>query len=976
MAQQLDISQTPSPYSQTAYESYVTKESKGTKLKIKVDDKKETFAKKIQRQARAISDSFFSRGDNNHGRIYDSPVTDKFPKLPAALNETDGPSNTATSNLQPPVQTRRVASHPSTSALPASLSTTSDQATLIHQFTEDDVSKSDAIVNKGSVNANLVEEIKVPALLQQGTPMLKVSKSKLSKSKKFHIDPDQGLILWDSKKGGIVAIENIREMRFGSDARTTRQECNLPAEMETRWITIVYMLDGNYKNLHMVAPTQDVFQLWNSALTKLYSIRKEMMNGFGTDVESKRWAMWEKQYWKGADANQDGKLSFQEVEIMIARLNLRMPKELLYKYLEQVDVNKSGCLDFEEFRKFVGILKARPEVDKIYNEISRDGKLDYPAFEQFMKDTQKCALGPSEMKQLWEHFVPSTTGQEGSSQVMTLDAFTSFLVSSHNAASTDYHRGIYQDMTKPLSEYYISSSHNTYLVGNQLIGVSTIEGYIRALLQGCRCVELDVYDGDREPVIRHGNTLTTNVPLRQVAQAIAKYAFIASPYPVIVSTEMHCGVRQQGIFAEIFREEFGDALVTDHLPDRVHERESGIKELPSPEQLKGRILLKAKNQYLTNEKEAEGDDDESSEAEDEASKSAVARLARRVSRNVTRRMSRKPRIRRTVSRTESTGGDLHSSPPPSPQSHRRQRVSMEQHQQVVKMSPELFQLLVYTVGISFRGFDQQYDVEHLFSLSEKKAKSILKVNAHVLVDHSRTHVVRVYPQGLRVKSTNFEPNRFWAMGAQLVAINWQTFDMGFALNYAMFQRNGQAGYVLKPDALRLHNGSHTLGERSRHVLDVTIISAQQLPRPKDDLGNEIVDKSIVDPLVRVTLHVPDWSSSFVTTVKDDSKQPDTRGVQSQRTVTQRTSVVKNNGFNPVWDETLSLQYELLGGMSDLVFARFEVKERDGNEERLIGMYCISLGSLLMGYRHLPLHDQQMSQYLFASLFVKISIRDL
>lgn len=40
-----------------------------------------------------------------------------------------------------------------------------------------------------------------------------------------------------------------------------------------------------------------------------------------------------------------------------------------------------------------------------------------------------------------------------------------------------------------MSDYYISSSHNTYLVGHQLVGVSTIEGYIRASLHSCRSVK-------------------------------------------------------------------------------------------------------------------------------------------------------------------------------------------------------------------------------------------------------------------------------------------------------------------------------------------------------------------------------------------------------------------------------------------------------------------------------------------------------
>ena len=86
-----------------------------------------------------------------------------------------------------------------------------------------------------------------------------------------------------------------------------------------------------------------------------------------------------------------------------------------------------------------------------------------------------------------------------SSYTLSLDGFTAFLLSPDNSAFTDQHGKIYHDMTRPLPEYYISTSHNTYLVGHQLVGVSTIEGYIRTLLHGCRSVERELSSVNSNP---------------------------------------------------------------------------------------------------------------------------------------------------------------------------------------------------------------------------------------------------------------------------------------------------------------------------------------------------------------------------------------------------------------------------------------------------------------------------------------------
>lgn len=121
------------------------------------------------------------------------------------------------------------------------------------------------------------------------------------------------------------------------------------------------------------------------------------------------------------------------------------------------------------------------------------------------------------------------------------------------------------------------------------------------------------------------------------------------------------------------------------------------------------------------------------------------------------------------SRTPRTSSEVVSAPAPNTKD--------SAPKEKVKMSLSLASLIVYTVGVKCRGFNkkERYAPEHLFSLSEKTANKILKESMGDLIKHNRTHVVRVYPNGMRVDSSNYEPHRYWASGTQLVAINWQTF---------------------------------------------------------------------------------------------------------------------------------------------------------------------------------------------------------
>lgn len=139
----------------------------------------------------------------------------------------------------------------------------------------------------------------------------------------------------------------------------------------------------------------------------------------------------------------------------------------------------------------------------------------------------------------------------------------------------------------------VTFEHCYIVVG--ALNVSCVYCILRACIH-----TVDIYDGDREPMIFHGKTLTSKISLRDVCRAIKKYGFVSSPYPVIISAEIHCGLAQQDMMVEIMLSVFGDALVQAPVDGRPP-----IHVLPSPEDLKGRILLKAKNLLITRQRPPE-----------------------------------------------------------------------------------------------------------------------------------------------------------------------------------------------------------------------------------------------------------------------------------------------------------------------------------------------------------------------------------
>uniref|UniRef100_A0A671U6K8 Phosphoinositide phospholipase C n=1 Tax=Sparus aurata TaxID=8175 RepID=A0A671U6K8_SPAAU len=737
--------------------------------------------------------------------------------------------------------------------------------------------------------------------MMAGSTLRKVKSRSWKKQRHFRLLEDGQTIWYKSRWAGrghstfsISELEVVREGHQSEVLLSIAEE--FPADL---CFTLVF--HGRQGNLDLVADTPEEARAWIQGVRKLIHKTQTM-------DEKERLDQWVWDWFQKADKNKDGKMTFKEVRKLLKMMNVDMNEEHALHLFTMADKSDSGSLEIEQFVLFYKMLTQRDEVWKVFQDYSGDGeKLMLEELENFLKtEQQEGEQSVQHAPELIDRYEPSDSGEHG--RAMSFDGFQMYLCSQEGSIFKPEHRELHQDMSQPLGHYFISSSHNTYLLEDQLRGHSSLEAYIQALKRGCRCVEVDCWEGgDGEPIVYHGHTLTSKILFRDVISTLKEYAFKTSDFPVILSLENHCGVEQQTVMARHLSQILGDTLLTTLLDGTIPQ------QLPSP-QLRGKILLKAKKigglevcpdgtltDEVSDDEEMPNDEAESASAEN---------------------------------------------PPAECSNH-------DQRPLISFPCSGLSDLVVYCKSVHFHGFEQARShgkCYEMSSFSESKAKKLAKEAGADFVQYNSRQLSRIYPSGLRTDSSNYNPQEMWSVGCQIVALNFQTAGLEMDLNDGLFRQNGRCGFVLKPDFMR---DGHTRfspekpeerqGYKPRR-LSIQVISGQQLPKVNQKEG------SIVDPLVRVEIYgVP----------QDQSKE--------------ETSHINNNGFNPVWNETLNFVIHV----PELALVRFVVEDYDkASRNDFIGQFTLPFTCVQPGYRHIHLLSKDGTAIPPSSLFVNISISEL
>uniref|UniRef100_A0A4W6F008 1-phosphatidylinositol 4,5-bisphosphate phosphodiesterase gamma n=1 Tax=Lates calcarifer TaxID=8187 RepID=A0A4W6F008_LATCA len=397
------------------------------------------------------------------------------------------------------------------------------------------------------------------------------------------------------KTDGVLDLFEIREIRPGRNSKDfERFKDGKDKHDENTCFTVFYGSQFVLNTLSLGADSVDEAQKW---LIGLELLRQETVAA-PTPVLIESWLR--KQMYS-INQTKTNSISMKELKALLPLLNYKAPSSRILKDKFLEVGAKKDRLDFEQFHKLYNLIMF--EQNEILDEFKKEscafilGNTDKPDasavllhdFQRFLIYEQKesWASDLNQVRELMTTFIDDTMRKTNDPE-FTVSEFLSFLFSKENSVWDEKFSEISNlDMNNPLSHYWISSSHNTYLTGDQLRSESSTEAYVRCLRLGCRCVELDCWEGPGEPIIYHGWTRTTKIKFEDVVKAINDHAFVTSDFPVILSIEEHCPLEQQRQMARIFKEVFGNKLLTEPV-------EQMAEQLPSPTQLKGKIILKHK----------------------------------------------------------------------------------------------------------------------------------------------------------------------------------------------------------------------------------------------------------------------------------------------------------------------------------------------------------------------------------------------
>ena len=853
--------------------------------------------------------------------------------------------------------------------------------------------------------SNIASTLPLPVISRKGLVGFTNEKSLRDRFVRYIDVSDIDYVSW-----GVVGTQKLE---YSRTTNRLKGGSSMVDQNRKKLVTIGH--HGN-QTLDIIVPSENEKKQLVQCLKTMQEVYEERKQGVSNEALLLRYI------WYDVDVDQDGKIGEAEFLKILSRINffVKTPSKAFRdfvetKYSEEIERMRKAKEDdeeaedvelgltYSEVMELLQILKAETVgtsvPDQLWSDIFGEEEKIVTAtdfLEKFIRGAQHDKLSTIEDV---EHIFSTINALETNianepkdiifNRHLSRERFSTFLHHQINSAYDPWsmEKDEKLKLDKPMSEYWINTSHNTYLTGDQLQSSSSVEMYMKALLRGCKCLELDCWDGETVegryyPVVFHGHTLTSKILFADIIRVVKNYVRQNRyTYPIILSLENHCTHPFQTQIAEDLKTILGKLLYTPKEEDT-----KGL--LPSPDSLRGRVVIKGKRPPEPDDAAIEetADNEEDPYADEGETGDAPSLVRKKES----------------------------ASKPP-------------------KIVKELADLTLFD-GTKYKQFSKSIlePPSRMHSISEPKIAKILNkspTNSTMWRQYNVQHMTRTYPAGARVDSSNYNPILPWALGCQLVALNFQTCDSPLILNDGLFRQNGGCGYVLKPHSVMpkpttgaddpafppgygdettvnsLATEDHqaavggcniicgpqtesnppsadpepvteetlakmpSLAERMRVFqqilkdrikplrIRVRILSGSCLPKPGGEKTGETID-----PYVTVTLH--------------DIKKEE-NGKLVYETSSHTTATVQDNGFCPIWSE--KTPREFIVNSPQVAMLHFSLKEKDIGLDDKVADAAIPISLLRKGYRSIQLFDKNGSRtgaFGFATLLVDIQRYEL
>ncbi|KAL5466720.1 hypothetical protein EMCRGX_G030868 [Ephydatia muelleri] len=384
-----------------------------------------------------------------------------------------------------------------------------------------------------------------------------------------------------------IDIREIKEVREGISSKDFERLPDEAKKVDQYCCFVIYHgAEFRLTTLSVAALCRDECDAWVKALKHV-----TLAGNFASHLLTHRWL--NKEFLALEPSGDSLTIGQIELKKYILRISSKALLNKARQLFTDFDYSRAGRMGVEDFfNLYHSTIHVKTIGERFYPFCADRQSLTFSEVQMFFREEQKDMRADDTvyLAGLIREYarVPNRTVRDPRLPSLLLPEFVNFLFSKQNSVFAEEYAQIYQDMDRPISHYWIASSHNTYLTGNQYSSESSCECYSRALRMGCRCIELDCWEGpDGNPIIYHGRTLTSKIRFIDVIKTIKDHAFVTSEYPVILSIEQHCDIQQQRIMARQFKEVFGDALLTELV-------DVNAMKLPSPNALKRKIIIKHK----------------------------------------------------------------------------------------------------------------------------------------------------------------------------------------------------------------------------------------------------------------------------------------------------------------------------------------------------------------------------------------------